>query len=322
MSTTQVIQQLLNSSDPSVRFLAVTGLSNRTISMDEIDRLREEVRNSERVQTMLAVRLPDGKFPWHAYSKWRGAFWTLLLLSDMGYPPGDASLIPLRNQVLDWLLDESRLKRVPLINGRYRRCALQEATAVLTMIRLNILDPRIERLVELLLMWQWPDGGWNCDKSKNANHSSFYETWLPLRAMHAYGNLTGDTRVKKAAEKTGEIFLARCLFLRLSDGTVMEEYFTKLAYPAYWHYDILTGLMVMDEIGKLKDPRCNKALDLLESKSLTEGGFAADVKYYRVTNRETSGVSAVSWGPVNQSKMNEFVTVRALSVLKQAGRLY
>jgi len=321
MNSDLVINRLLNSNEPSVRYLAATGICGKDKNDPEVCQMREDIRCSERVQTMLAGRLPDGKFPWHAYAKWRGAFWALLLFADMGYPPGDESLIPLRDQVLGWLLDESRLKRVPQIKGLFRRCALQEATAVLTMIKLEIIDPRIEQLIELLLKWQWPDGGWNCDKKTQVSHSSFYETWLPLRAMNAYACLTGDPKARSAVEKASEVFLCRHLYKRLSNGEVMEDQFTKLAYPPYWHYDILVGLRVMNEIGKLDDPRCEDALDLLESKRQPDGGFAADIKYYRVTNRETSGVSTVGWGFVNGKKMNEFVTVRALTVLKQAGRL-
>ena len=41
--------------------------------------------------------------------------------------------------------------------------------------------------------------------------------------------------------------------------------------------------MGINEAGYLDDPRCKDALDLLESKMLPAGGFAAEVKYF-VTN--------------------------------------
>lgn len=316
-----IVNALINSKDPSVRFLYQRDILGTSVDDPLAKGLQCEIQTSEKVQLLLSGRNPDGKFPWHAYSKWRGAFWVLLQLADLGYPGRDITLEPLRDQVLDWLLDEARLKRVPLIDGRYRRCALQEATAVYTMIKLDIIDPRMEHLVELLLKWQWPDGGWNCDKKPQASHASFYETWLPLRAMHAYARLTGDPRVEESEERASEIFLSRHLFKRLSNGEVILDDFTHLAFPSYWHYNILVGLMLMHEIGKLDDPRCREALDLLESKRLPNGGFAADVKYYRVTDRMTSGVTSVNWGPVSKNRMNEYVTVRALGVLKQAGRI-
>lgn len=72
-------------------------------------------------------------------------------------------------------------------------------------------------------------------------------------------------------------------------------------------------------IGRLSDPRCREALDLLETKQLPGGGFRAEVKYYRVTDKTGgSGISFVDWGGVSKNKMNEWLTVAALSVLKQS----
>jgi len=314
---------LAGSLEPSVRYLYQRDVLGIDSQKPEMTALQGEIIDCEKARKLLAeyneglIRKP----PRHAYSKWRGSFWILLQLTEMGYPPGDERLVPLRDQVLDWLLDGERLKKVPLINGRYRRCACQEGTAVLTMIKLGLIDQRIEQLVDLLLKWQWPDGGWNCDKKPLASHASFHETWLPLRAMYAYSQFSGDTRARECAEHASEVFLSRHLFRKLSTGEVISEYFTNLAFPAYWHYDILVGLLTMNEVGRLDDPRCREALDWLESKQLPHGGFAADIKYYRVTEAETSGVSPVAWGPVSKTRMNEFVSVKALGVLKQAGRL-
>ena len=61
----------------------------------EVKAVRQAIVSSPNVVQMLATRNSDGTFPLHAYSKWRGAFWTLLQLVDLGYPPGDQSLLPL-----------------------------------------------------------------------------------------------------------------------------------------------------------------------------------------------------------------------------------
>lgn len=317
---TKVIDALMKADDPSVRYWLLRDVLDEPPGSDRLVKLREEIRNSPRVQAMLDLRQADGSFPWHAYSKWRGAFWTLLQLTDLGYPAGDKGLIPLREQLLGWLLDPERLKKIPLLEGRYRRCALQEASAMYSLIKLDLADERVDQLAELLLKWQWPDGGWNCDRKPKAIHSSFYETWIPLRALHTYAEWKGDSRAAEAAQKAGEVFLSHRLYRRLSDGELMDKNFVLLAYPPYWHYDILAGLLTMGEVGLLADPRCKDALDLLESKQLADGGYPAEIKYYKVTDRDISGVSPVEWGPVSKKKMNEYVTVRAITVLKAAGR--
>jgi hypothetical protein len=125
----------------------------------------------------------------------------------------------------------------------------------------------------------------------------------------------------RSATKRGWICLARirpCRFKRLSDGTVIAEDFLRLRYPCYWHYDILWGLKVMAEVGVLADTRCDEALEVLTSKRLVDGGFPAEKKHYQVTNPLLSGYSLVDWGGTSLKRMNPFVTVEALSLLKRS----
>jgi hypothetical protein len=78
----------------------------------------------------------------------------------------------------------------------------------------------------------------------------------------------------------------------------------------------------MAEAGFIQDPRCQPALELLASKQLPEGGFPAEVKYYRTSEKAQTGRSLVNWAsytlPGNKIA-NQFVTLDALYVLKEAG---
>jgi hypothetical protein len=69
--------------------------------------LIDEIRSSPRVLRLLSDRGDDGCIPFHPYAKWRGAHWVLALMAELGYPPGDRSLIPLREQVLEWLFSDA-----------------------------------------------------------------------------------------------------------------------------------------------------------------------------------------------------------------------
>jgi hypothetical protein len=95
-----------------------------------------------------------------------------------------------------------------------------------------------------------------------------------------------------------------------------------LHYPHYWHYDFLAGLKAMKEIDKIRDARCADALDLLEEKRLPGGGWPAEGRHYKVSSkRMVAGADYVDWGGTSRSRINEWVTVDALSVLSAAGRL-
>lgn len=257
-----------------------------------------------------------------AYKKWAGAHWVLSILADLGYLQGDEILRPLMEDVFNtWLSQEHAARHLQVINERVRRCASQEGYAIWCSLRLGLADSRTDELVYRLLKWQWPDGGWNCDKRPEADSSSFMETLIPLRALALYANLSGDARVRSAVDRAAEVFLSRQLFKRQRDGQVMDPHFILLHYPLYWHYDILFGLKVLAEAGLIGDPRCRSALDLLEWKRLPDGGFPAEESYARTSRPQISGYSPVSWGGTSRKHMNPFVTVDALYVLGRSGRL-
>jgi len=206
-------------------------------------------------------------------------------------------LFVVRDQVLDrWLSDvyyhefdaksEAEAYRgagVPRMRERYRRCASQQGAALYSLTKLGLADGRSDALVERLLHWQWPDGGWNCDKHPKADTSSFWESRHAMLALALYAERTKGTKARDAAMRAAEVFLSRHLFLERHCGRVMNPEFLRLHYPLYHGYDILGGLKAMAEIGRIDDPRCRKALDLLEKKQLPEGGWAAERRLYAVS---------------------------------------
>ena len=257
----------------------------------------------------------------------------LAALAEIGYPAGDESLLPMRNQILDVWLSERFYKEfdstrtvpksrgaegVPRIQGRYRRCGSQQGNALYSMTRLGLTDRRTDQLVERLLHWQWPDGGWNRDRNPSADTSSFMETLLPMLGVAPYN--------REAALRAAEVFLLRRLFRRRTDGRVISPNFLMHHYPRDWHYDLLGGVVAMAEMDLIGDQRCSEALNRLEQKELPRGGWAAEGKFYRVhpsidTTEKFGATSPVGWGGVGRARMNEWVSADALYVLRAAGRL-
>jgi hypothetical protein len=277
---------------------------------------RTEVKNAPLIRKLIATFDLQSS----AYKKWDGAHWVLSILADLGYPMGEQILHPLMEHTFNTWLGENHKKYIRQVAGRTRRCASQEGNAIWSSLRLGLADGRTDELVSRLLAWQWPDGGWNCDKRPEADSSSFMESLIPLRALALFARASGDAKVRTAAEHAAQIFLKRHLFKRQHDGELMDEHFIRLHYPAYWHYDILFGLKVMAEAGFISDPRCIEALELLESKRLPDGGFPAEESFSRPTRPGLSGYSPVRWGGTGLKKMNPFVTADALFVLRMAGR--
>jgi hypothetical protein len=290
-----MVETLLKSPSPAIRWRV------RARVLGEPDPgLQDEIRDSPMVRQLL-----DGASHAPVYAKWQGPHWVLAALADLGYPPGDPALEPVRERVLDtWTTT-----RPPFVDGRHRAHASQQGNALRSLVTLGLADERCDLLAELLLKWQWPDGGWNCDRHPAAATSSFFETLLPMRGLWAYGS----EACRVAARRAASVFLDRRLAFRVSTGELIRAEFAKLHYPLYWHYDILGGLVAMMELDLLADPRCADALDLLESLRLPDG-WPAHASY-------TRRPSAVDWGGAGVRRANPWVTTDALAVLRAAGRL-
>ena len=332
-----VLDSLLGSREPSVRWKARVRVLGEDRGARTIRALEEEIRRSRRVRTLLARPAERGRpgAPETTYRKWQGAHWVLASLADLGYPEEDARLGPIRDQVLErWLRPsyfweytarsgrDTHRVGVARIRGRYRVHASLQGNALYAVAELGLLDARADRLAERLLRWQWPDGGWNCDLRAGADTSSFMETLVPMLGLASYAERRQSRDAARAARRAAEVFLKRRLFRRVRDGAVIRPEFVRLHYPLYYHYDFLGGLRAMARLGTVRDPRCAEALDLLEAKQLPEGGWPAERSYYSSVRRTwRSNAEYVDWGRTGPGRRNEWVTVDALSVLAAAGRI-
>ncbi|HEX5671126.1 MAG TPA: hypothetical protein VFY46_00200, partial [Acidimicrobiia bacterium] len=192
-----VVEQLLGHSEPGIVWKTRTAVLGEPSDPD----LQEQVKRSARVRKLLAS-IP----PTNVYAKWHGSHWVLATLADIGYPRGDGELFSHRDAILDTWLKPSYFTEfettsarasyggngVPVMNGRHRRCGSQQGNPLWFLHRLGLAVERCDQLAERLLFWQWPDGGWNCDRNPDADTSSFMETLTPMRGLAAHAAATDD----------------------------------------------------------------------------------------------------------------------------------
>ncbi len=312
------VRWLLNSRDPSIQYLARVELLDQALESEEVRAARQQITSGPRVSALLAGQLEDGGFGVHPYKKWDGAHWRLVSLVELGIPAGELRAVAAANQVLRWLTGSTHRGRIERIAGLTRRCASQEGNALAVCSRLGLTgDARVAQLADSLQEWQWPDGGWNCDKREEARHSSFYESLAPLWGLMEYHRATGDKSSLEGAQRCGELFLRHRMFRSERTGEIIDTQWLKLHYPLYWHYDILQGLRMMAMLGKLGDTRVQEALDILESERLPDGRWRPGGYYWRPLGTKGSNVEVVDWG---RGGPNRMITLNALRVLKAAGR--
>ena len=332
--TDQIVDELLGSAEPSIRWMLRTRVLGEPPIPRSIGRLRDEIRRSPRVQTLLAgVRRTRPA----TYAKWQGAHWVLASLAELGHPPGDTSLEPECSEVLNTWLSASyfqefvaeskdaayRRTGVPVIEGRHRRCASQQGGALLSATRLGLVDQeQAGALVERLLHWQWPDGGWNCDKRPQAHTSSIFETVLPMRGLATHASATNDLR---GAERGGPS-------RRGAPGTPADlPQIDRRADPPRLRPAALPAVLALRRARRPQGDGRHRTHHRPAMRGRPRPAGVEAIGRWRVACRAAplAPVSAdvalynehVEWGPVTTSRRNPWVTADALYVLRSAGRL-
>ena len=333
--------ELLTSSDPAVSYRAHRRLAGDPDGDPGQQRRRRQVARSENVRRLLSGRRSDGTIGYGdihrerelaaagrsagAYRKWQGPHWTLAGLAELGYPSGDASLRPVAEQVLDWLFAPQHLKppSTHVFEGqehRVRRCASMEGLALWYLHELGLADGRADELASRLVGWQWPDGGWSCDKIPAARTSSVQETLLPLRGLARHVRAGhGAPALNDAIDRAAEFLLQRRLLWRRRDSAPIRPAWGRDPLLIQWpirFYDVLSALTVMTELERVRDPRCGDALHHLAGKRLSGGGFPVEVRTARTVGTVASDGTFADWGPSGRRRSNPYVTVDATWVLR------
>lgn len=296
MARDAAVELLLSSNEPAIRFMAQRDVLGEDVSPDP-----EEIFSGPLVRGLLSGQQSDGGFGVFVYRKWTGAHWRLVSLVELGVP-ADARLRAAAGTVLDWLTSEGHRRRIPVIDGLTRRCGSQEGNALAVSCRLGMAeDPRVQLLASSLAEWQWPDGGWNCDRKATGRRSSFNESLPPMWGLHEYWLATGDEAAKESADRAAELFLEHDLFKALQTG-----------------YEVPQALLILPRMDKLGDSRAADGLDLLEGLQRPDGTWHKGPSWWRKPGSPGSNVEAVDWGGRGPSEMT---TLNALRILEAAGRL-
>ena len=309
----ETIDWLLASREPAVRALTHRELLGRRSRTDEA-----AILDGPAVEALLAGQQADGGFGGHPYNKWVGAHWRLVSLVELGIPAGEPRAVAALETVLAWITGTGHVAGVPVIAGLARRCGSQEGNALAVACRLGRAhDPRAAQMASALVGWQWPDGGWNCDRHPEAHRSSFNETLAPMWGLHEYATATGDTEAGDAAARAAELFLEHRLFRALASGERINDEWLTPHWPAYWHYESLQALVFLARMGRVTDPRAADAIDELEARRHADGRWRGSRKWWKPpTPSGRRAAEAIDW---SQDDLGDrMTTLRAMTVLRAA----
>jgi hypothetical protein len=254
---------------------------------------------------VLAQQSPGGSWGGAAWNRgWDSTMHALTLLWHFGLDPasGEAGRAMALARGITWDCGPDETRDNTYFQGETEACINGQVAAPGAYFGQDV-----HGLVTRLLGEQLDDGGWNCEAPHNSSRSSFNSTLCVLEALLEYERTLGPTAAVTAARLRGqEYLLARRLLRRLSTGEVINDAWTRFAFPNWWHYDVLRALDYLRHAGVTPDERVAEAVTLVESKRGTDGRWRAETVW--------PGRSLVELDE-GEGQPSRWITLRALRVL-------
>jgi len=306
-----VVDWLLDS-DPSVRWQVLRDLTDAPA--EEVAAERARVATEGAGARLLTLQAADGRWGGAAWNRgWDSTMHVLSLLREMGLDPASSearrAVGLIRDRVTWQGCGPQEYDGNPFFTGEVEPCINGQVAASGAYFGQDVRG-----IVDRLLGEQLPDGGWNCEAANGSTRSSFNTTICVLEALLEHERAVGSSpEVTEARLRGQEYLLERRLFRRRSTGEVVDDAWTRFAFPTWWHYDVLRGLEYLRRAGIAPDERVAEAIELVASKCYGDGRWPLETRHPGRMPVETDE------GEGRPSRWN---TLRALRVLRwheQAG---
>ena len=280
-----VVAWLLDS-DPAIRWQVMRDLTDAPEA--DVSAERARIAGEGWGARLLALQRPNGQWEggtptftssaaakwWESlppesqgtlFPEWTSTAWSLMLLRNFGLDPGSTGArqaVRLVREHCRWEHDGE-----PFFAGEVEPCINGKVVALGAYF-----GEDVQGIVDRLLSEQMSDGGWNCEQENGSRRGSFHSTIDVLDGLLEYERVTGSPGEVSAARLRGqEYLLERRLLRRLSTAEVIDQAWTQLSYPTYWHYDVLRGLDHLRAAAAVPDERVAEAIELVESKRDADG---------------------------------------------------
>jgi hypothetical protein len=272
-----VVDWLLDS-DPSVRWQVMRDLTDAPA--EEVAAERARVATEGAGARLLALQAADGRCGGAAWNRgWDSTMHVLSLLREMGLDPASIEArraVGLVRDRVTWQgCGPQECDGNPFFTGEVEPCINGQVAASGAYFGQDVRG-----IVDRLLGEQLPDGGWNCEAESGSTRSSFNTTICVLEALLEHERAAPSSpEVTEARLRGQEYLLERRLFRRRSTGVVVDDAWTRFAFPTWWHYDVLRGLSYLRSAGVPPDERVAEAIELVASKRHGDGRWPLETRH-------------------------------------------
>ncbi len=320
------LEWLLEKDNPSVRYFALKHLLERSDDDADVQAARRAIMRSEPIKKILAAQEPEGYWAKPGSEYWpsyRPTTWQILFLAELGASGRNRQV----HRGCEYLLKHAQtmhggLSILPHAAPRgVMYCHHGNLTRAL--IALGYADDeRIGRAIDWLAgailgedfdrvyASSTPGSGFCCAANQRQPCA-----WGAVKALRVLTNLPTcwqSTRTKQATDLTVAFLLSRDLAKADYPYTerVNSSWF-KFGFPLSYTSDVLEASLALCEAGYAQDVRLKNAIDLVLAKRNADGRW--------VMQRSLNGKM---WADIEtKGQPSKWVTLRALRVLKAAGRI-
>lgn len=281
--TSEVLDWLLDG-DVAVAYLTTRDLLGR-----EDPKLQQRIATEGVGAALLAARGPDRHWGRGFYQpKWTSSHYTLLHLREIGLP----ATHPAARETVELILATEKGD-----DGGVNPSSRQRPSdACVNGMALDYAswfwaDPAaLESVVDFLLRERVVDGGFNCRHNRpgeDVRHSSVHTTVCVIEGITTYLHSRYAYRrdeLEEARASSVEFLLCHRLFRSERTGEPIDPEFTRLHFPARWHFDILRGLDALAAARVPRDEGMDDALEILRGRRRDDGRWVVNRAYPGATH--------------------------------------
>jgi len=320
------INWLLENNNPSVRYLTLMDILNKSNKNSEVIESKKKIMESGLIQKILSKQNSKGYWfePENFYikRKYKGTVWNLIILAEIGADGNDKRI----KKACEFILINSQNKE----SGGFAYNSLKSGggadSKVLPCLSGNMVwslicfgyidDFRVQKGIEWITNYQRFDDGiqelpenWPYKKHINCfgKHSCHMGVVKSLKALAEIPEEKRSKIVKITIKNGVEYLLKHHIYKKSHDlNKVSKPSWLQLSFPHMYQTDILEILDILTRLWN-KDRRMQDAIDILISKQNENGTWNLERTFNGrfITNIETKG------------KPSKWITLNALRVLKR-----
>ena len=323
-----VLTWLLEPSDPSVRYAALTGFMGKPADDPEARAARAAIMSEGLVPELLSLQNEDGSWgdPERFYTdKFTGTVWTLLLLAELSADPAHPKI----RQAGQFILERSLHPE----SGGFSYTTSAKTGAGLasgiipcltgnmaySLIRLGFLDDdRVQQAIDWIVRLQRADDGTD-QPPQDPVYARYKMCWGRhschmgvAKALKALVAIPPDRRTPAVSAKIDQLtdyFLAHHLYKKSHNlAEVSRPGWLKLGFPLMYQTDILELLDLFAELD-LWDSRLQDARDIILAKRLPDGRWKLENSFNGKMNVRIE----------KKDKPSKWITLKAMRILQRFG---